>query len=159
MPPLSFPPYKRAAVRPQISTNPEDGKCATERRKIITGKIEIITGIIYFFPGIIFSFHGTCFFNPNRSLDFSRIACNCRADFFCLLRRRSGLRQVKDKRKMCGKGMQGGEELNQNTLIRSNDRFGFKVRGRENSIRGRQCLIEGNMILLRPPLRPFRVQR
>ena len=64
-------------------------------------------------------------FNPNRSLDFSRIACNCRADFFCVLRRRSGLRQVKDKRKMCGKGMQSGEELNQNTLIRSNDRFGF----------------------------------
>ena len=64
--------------------------------------------------------------NPNRSLDFSRIACNCRADFFCVLRRRSGLRQVKDKRKMCGKGMQSDEELNQNTLIRSNDRFGIK---------------------------------
>ena len=67
----------------------------------------------------------TCL-NPNRSFDFSRIACNCRADFFCVLRRRSGLRQVKDKRKMCGKGMQGGEELNQNTLIRSNDQFGLK---------------------------------
>ena len=67
-------------------------------------------------------------FNPNRSSDFSRIACDCRADFFCIFRRRSGLRQGKDRKKMRGKGMQGGEELNISTFVRSNDRFGFKVK-------------------------------
>ena len=89
---------------------------------IISVIIQIIPVIILFFPVIIFEvrYVGKAL-NPNRSLDFSRIACNCRADFFCVFRRRSGLRQGKGRRKMRGKGMQGGEELDIDIPIRSND--------------------------------------